>query len=165
MASLNRVILIGNLTRDPELRYTPSGQSVANFGIAVNRRRRTPENEWVDEVDFFNIVVWGKSAENCANYISKGSPVAIEGRLSSRSWETEDGQKRNVVEVVAQSVQFLGGRRGADAGQEVAEPVETAPADIAPAEAPDEGTPTPPAKKPKTKAPKEKDTADPEAPF
>lgn len=110
MASLNRVILVGNLTRDPELRYTPSGTSVANFGIAVNRRRTNKQGERVDEVDYFNVVVWGKLAELCCNYIFKGSPVALEGRLSSRSWETEDGQKRNTVEVIAENVQFLGRR-------------------------------------------------------
>lgn len=110
MASLNRVILVGNLTRDPELRYTPSGTSVANFGIAVNRRRTNKQGERVDEVDYFNVVVWGKLAELCCNYIFKGSPVALEGRLSSRSWETEDGQKRTAVEVIAENVQFLGRR-------------------------------------------------------
>jgi len=113
MASLNRVVLIGNLTRDPQLRYTPSGTSVANFGIAVNRRRTRPaaagrQGEQTNEVDFFNVVTWGKLAELCSNYISKGSPVALEGRLQSRTWETEDGQKRTAVEIIADNVQFLG---------------------------------------------------------
>jgi len=108
MANLNRVILIGNLTRDPELRYTPSGRAVANFGLAVNRRYTKKDGEQVKEVDFFNIVVWAKQAENCAEYIHKGSPVAVEGRLQSRSWETSNGDKRNTVEVVADNVQFLG---------------------------------------------------------
>lgn len=112
MASLNRVILIGNLTRDPELRYTPNGSSVASFGLAVNRTYTNKQGERVENVDFFNIVVWAKLAELCSEYIKKGSPVAIEGRLQSRSWETEDGQKRSVVEVVAENVQFLG-RAGA----------------------------------------------------
>ncbi len=107
MASLNRVILIGNLTRDPEMRFTPSGTSVSNFGLAVNRRWTNREGERVDQVDYFNIVVWAKLAELCNEYLAKGSPVAIEGRLQSRSWETEEGQKRSVVEIVAENVQFL----------------------------------------------------------
>lgn len=103
MASLNKVILIGNLTRDPELRYTPNGTPVASFGIAVNRRFKDRE-----DVTYVNIVVWSKLAELCGDFISKGSPVAIDGRLQSRSWETEDGGKRSVLEVVAENVQFLG---------------------------------------------------------
>lgn len=116
MASLNRVILIGNLTRDVELRSIPSGTTVGNFGIAVNRRRKNDAGEWIDEPSFFNVVVWGNQAEKCAEYIHKGSPVAIEGRLQSRSWETEDGQKRSVVEIVAENVQFLGGRQDSGSG-------------------------------------------------
>lgn len=108
MASLNRVILIGNLTRDPELKYTPSGSPVANFGVAVNRNYTNKQGEKISDVDYFNIVAWSKLAELCAEYIRKGSPVAIEGRLSSRSWETSEGQKRTTVEVVAENVQFLG---------------------------------------------------------
>lgn len=116
MASLNRVILIGNLTRDPELRFTPSGSPVAGFGLAVNRTYTNKQGERVENVDYFNIVVWAKLAELCAEYIRKGSPVAIEGRLQSRSWETEEGQKRSTVEVVAENVQFLG-RPGESAGK------------------------------------------------
>jgi single-strand DNA-binding protein len=112
MASLNKVILIGNLTRDPELRFTPSGSPVAGFGLAVNRTYTNKQGERVENTDFFNIVVWAKLAELCAEYIRKGSPVAIEGRLQSRSWETEEGQKRSVVEVVAENVQFLGRPQG-----------------------------------------------------
>ena len=108
MASLNRVVLVGNLTRDPELRSTPSGTSVANFGLAVNRRWTNKQGERVDGVDYFNIVAWGRLAELCNDFIRKGSPVALEGRLQSRAWETEDGQKRSAVEVVAENVQFLG---------------------------------------------------------
>lgn len=103
MASLNKVILIGNLTRDPELRYTPNGTPVASFGLAVNRRFKERE-----DVTYVNIVVWSKLAELCGDFISKGSPVAIDGRLQSRSWETEDGAKRSVLEVVAENIQFLG---------------------------------------------------------
>lgn len=98
---LNRVILIGRLTQDPELRYTQSGTAVASFTLAVNRKFQR------DEADFIPIVVWNKPAENCANYLGKGSAVAIEGRLQVRSYEAQDGQKRRVTEVVADDVRFL----------------------------------------------------------
>ncbi len=107
MANLNRVIIIGRLTRDPELRFTPSGIPVAKFGVAVNRRRTNSDGEKVEDTSFFNIVVWRKLAELCADYLSKGRTVAIDGRLQSRSWETQDGQKRSTVEIVADNVQFL----------------------------------------------------------
>jgi len=90
------------------MRFTPSGASVANFGVAVNRRWTNKQGERVDTADYFNIVVWGKLAELCTEYLSKGNPVAVEGRLQSRSWETEEGQKRSAVEIVAENVQFLG---------------------------------------------------------
>ncbi len=106
-ASLNRAFLIGNLTRDPELRYVPSGQAVATFSVAVNRVYTTQAGEKKEEVSFINIVVWGRRAEVCGEYLSKGSPVFIEGRLQSRSWEDQNGQKRYALEVIAQSVQFL----------------------------------------------------------
>lgn len=108
MASLNKVILIGNLTRDPEVRFTPNGTPVANFGLAINRKWTNKQGEKVEGVDYINIVVWGRLAELCGDYISKGSPVAVDGRLQSRSWETEDGSKRSTIEVVAENVQFLG---------------------------------------------------------
>lgn len=107
MASLNKVMLIGNLTRDPELRYLPSGQAVATFTVAVNRTYNAQSGEKKEEVSFIRIVVWAKQAENCNEYLKKGSPVFVEGRLQSRNWETQDGQKRSTIEVVAQSVQFL----------------------------------------------------------
>ena len=106
-ASLNRVLLIGNLTRDPELRYIPSGQPVTTFTVAVNRTYLSATGEKKEDVNFLRIVVWGKRAEVCHEYLKKGSPVFVEGRLQSRSWEGTDGQKRNTVEVVAQNVQFL----------------------------------------------------------
>jgi len=133
MASLNRVILVGNLTRDPELRFTPSGSPVAGFGLAVNRTYTNKQGEKVENVDFFNIVVWAKLAELCTEYLKKGRPVALEGRLQSRSWETEDGQKRSVVEVVAENVQFLGGGQGRG-DQRPGEQSEGAPAGAAPSE-------------------------------
>lgn len=108
MANLNQVFLMGNLTRDPELRYVPSGRAVANLGLAVNRAFVTQDGERKEETCFVRVVVWGKQAENCNQYLSKGSQVFIEGRLQSRDWETEDGTRRNTLEVVARRVQFLG---------------------------------------------------------
>ena len=106
-ASLNRVLLIGNLTRDPELRYIPSGQPVTTFTIAVNRTYLSTTGEKKEDVNFLRVVVWGKRAEVCHEYLKKGSPVFVEGRLQSRNWEGTDGTKRSTVEVVAQNVQFL----------------------------------------------------------
>lgn len=107
MANLNKVLLIGNLTRDPELRYIPSGSAVATFTIAVNRFYTTPAGEKKEQTSFIRIVVWGRRAEVCGEYLSKGSPVFVEGRLQSRDWQTQDGQKRNTVEVIADNIQFL----------------------------------------------------------
>lgn len=102
----NKVILMGNLTRDPEVRYTPQGTSVCNFGIAVNRKYKQGD-EMKEEVTFINIVVFGKQADSCGKYLGKGNPVLVEGRLQEQRWETEDGQKRSKHEVVAQQVRFL----------------------------------------------------------
>ncbi len=107
MANFNRVFLMGNLTRDPEMRYTPSGTAVVNFGMAVNRRFTDQNGEKKEETCFVRISVFGKQGENCNQYLSKGSPVFIEGRLQYRTWET-DGQKRNSLDVVAERVQFMG---------------------------------------------------------
>jgi len=123
----NKVILIGNLTRDPELRYTPQGTSVCNFGIAVNRRYKQGD-EVKDEVTFINVVVFGKQADTCGQYLNKGSAVLIEGRLQERRWETEEGQKRSRHEVVAQNVRFLSKKQGA-ADLEAIGGVEAAPPD------------------------------------
>ena len=125
MASLNRVFLIGNLTRDPELRYIPSGTAVASFGLAMNTTYLTPAGEKKEDVCFVRIVVWGKQAENCTQYLSKGRPVFVEGRLIYRSWE-KDGQTRTTLEVRADRVQFLGSRpsKGPSSGASDAEPSE-----------------------------------------
>jgi single-strand DNA-binding protein len=112
-ASFNKVLLMGNLTRDPELRYIPSGQPVTSFSIAVNRNFTGQTGEKKEEVSFVRIVVWGKLAEICNEYLKKGRPVFVEGRLQSRSWDAQDGSKRSTTEVVAQSVQFLGTAGGA----------------------------------------------------
>ena len=106
-ASLNRVFLMGNLTRDPELRYVPSGTAVTTFDLAVNRVYMTQTGERKEETSFVRVVVWARRAEVCAEYLTKGSPVFVEGRLRSRSWETQDGQKRSTIEIIANSVQFL----------------------------------------------------------
>jgi len=106
MASYNKVLLMGNLTRDPELRFTAGGTAVANFGIAVNRKFKQGE-EWKEDVCFVDITVWGKLAENCTEYLSKGRSVFVDGRLNFSSWEAKDGQKRNKLDVVANSVDFL----------------------------------------------------------
>jgi single-strand DNA-binding protein len=112
MPSLNHVILIGNLTDDPELRYTPTGMARARFSIAVNRRWRDRDGNLQEETTFVPIVVWGQQAETCANFLSKGSTVAVEGRLRIETYQTEEGERRKVAEVVARTVQFLD-RRGA----------------------------------------------------
>jgi single-strand DNA-binding protein len=116
MASVNRVILVGNLGRDPELRYIQSGQAVANFTLATNDRWRDKEGNNQERTEWHRIVVWGKSAENCAQYLQKGRSVYVEGRLQTREWEDKEGNKRQTTEVVAQTVQFLGGRGGAGGG-------------------------------------------------
>ncbi len=110
MTSFNKVILIGNLTKDPEVRYTPSGTPAANFRLAVNHRYKSGE-ELKEDVCFIDVVVFGKQAENCGQYLSKGQSVIVDGRLQERRWETDDGQKRSRHEIVAQSVRFMS-RRG-----------------------------------------------------
>lgn len=112
MASLNSVVLIGNLTRDPELRYTQSGAAKAQFSIALNRYWKDREGNRQEETTFVPIVIWGAQAENCANYLKKGRPVAVEGRLSIRSYTTEEGEQKRITEVVAHNVQFLGSPQG-----------------------------------------------------
>ena len=116
--NINRVILTGNLTKDPELRSLPSGTAVCRLRIACNTRRKDASSgDWVDKPNFFDVTIWGKQGENCAQYLSKGRPVAIDGRLEWREWEAQDGSgKRQAVEIIADSVQFLGSRDSADGG-------------------------------------------------
>ncbi len=130
-ASLNKVLLIGNLTRDPELRYVPSGTAVATFTVAVNRVYTSQAGEKKEEVAFIKIVVWGRRAEVCGEYLSKGSPVFIEGRLQSRSWEGQDGQKRSTTEVIADNVQFLRGSGAAGKPGDQGAKGDAAPPDVA----------------------------------
>ena len=113
-ASLNKVIMIGNLTADPELQYTSSGTARTRFSIAINRQFKDKSGQLQEDVTFVPIVAWGSQAENCANYLSKGRSVAVEGRLRISTFETQDGEKKKMVEVVAQNVQFLGSARTSD---------------------------------------------------
>jgi single-strand DNA-binding protein len=109
-SNINVVAITGNLTKDPELRSTPGGTSVCKLRVAVNSRRKDQSGEWVDKPNYFDVTVWGAQGENCANYLSKGRPVAVEGRLDWREWEAQDGSKRQSIEIIANSVQFLGSR-------------------------------------------------------
>ena len=116
MANINRVVLVGNLTRDPEIRHTPGGTSVCSLRLAVNTRRRDESGQWTDKPNYFDITVWGGQAESCAQFLSKGRPVGIDGRLEWREWDAQDGSKRQAVEVIAENVQFLGGRDSGEGG-------------------------------------------------
>lgn len=146
-ASINRVILVGNLTRDPELRHTPSGTAVCSLRLAVNSRRKDETGQWVDKPNYFSVTVWGQQGENCAQYLAKGRPVAIDGRLDWREWESENG-KREAVEVVAETVQFLGSRGDGEGGGSSGGssgggyiPAGSAPADDFPSQAADDDIP------------------------
>jgi single-strand DNA-binding protein len=112
MAGVNKVILIGNLGRDPELRYIPSGQAVANFSLATTENWTSKSGEREERTEWHRIVAWGKTAELCAQYLSKGRTVYVEGRLQTREWEDKDGQKRRTTEIHAQTVQFIGSKTG-----------------------------------------------------
>jgi len=113
--SFNQVVLMGNLTRDPELRQTPNGQQVCSFSLALNRSYKGADGNWQEATDYIDVVAWGPLGERVAQYLSKGRPCLVNGRLQSRQWEQE-GQKRNKVEVVAQDVTFLGGGEGGNGG-------------------------------------------------
>ena len=117
-SNINIVVITGNLTRDPELRSTGGGTPVCDLRVAVNSRRKNGQTgEWVDKPNYFDVTVWGAQGENCANYLAKGRPVAVEGRLDWREWEAKDGSgKRQAVSIVANSVQFLGSRDGSGGG-------------------------------------------------
>lgn len=114
--NINRVVLTGNLTRDPELRNTSGGTPVCSLRIACNTRRRGAGGEWEDKPNYFDVTVWGAQGENCARFLTKGRPIAIDGRLEWREYQTQDGQKRQAIDIIADSVQFLGGRDDAGSG-------------------------------------------------
>jgi len=116
MASYNRVILVGNLTRDPELRYIPNGTPVVELRLAISNRRQTSSGEWVDEPVFVDVTLWQRQAEVASEYLTKGSPVLIEGRLKMDTWTASDGQKRSKLRVVGERMQLLGSRSGEPEG-------------------------------------------------
>jgi single-strand DNA-binding protein len=141
MATINSVVLVGNLTRDPELRHTPSGMAVCSLRLAVNTRRKDQATgEWGEKPNYFDITVWGQQGENCAQYLAKGRQVGVQGRLEWREWDAQDGTKRQAVEVVADSVQFLGSRGEGEGGggQFVPAGAATQSADFPPAAADDD---------------------------
>ena len=116
-SNINSVVITGNLTRDPELRHTPSGTPVCGLRVAVNSRRKQGD-EWIDKPNYFDVTVWGAQGENCASYLFKGRPVAVQGRLDWREWEAKDGGgKRQSIDIIAETVQFLGSRDGGGQGQ------------------------------------------------
>jgi single-strand DNA-binding protein len=130
-SNINVVVITGNLTRDPELRSTGGGTSVCDLRVAVNSRRKDGQTgEWVDKPNYFDVTVWGAQGENCAQYLSKGRPVAVEGRLDWSEWEAKDGSgKRQAVRIIANSVQFLGSRDGGGGGGNGFSPQSDTPAD------------------------------------
>jgi single-strand DNA-binding protein len=127
--NINRVVMTGNLTRDPELRNTAGGTSVCSLRIACNTRRRDASGEWVDKPNYFDVTVWGAQGETCATYREKGRPVAIDGRLEWREWEDQNGNKRQSVDIIADSVQFLGSRDGGGGNGQRSQPQTDVPAD------------------------------------
>jgi single-strand DNA-binding protein len=146
--NINRVIVTGNLTRDPELRSLPSGTAVCSLRIAVNTRRKDGSTgEWTDKANYFDVTVWGAQGENCSRYLSKGRPVAVDGRLEWREWQDKDGNKRQSVEIIADSVQFLGGREegGGGNGFQTRSDVPVDESDLQPAAAPSGGGSSAPA--------------------
>ncbi|NLS95547.1 MAG: single-stranded DNA-binding protein [Planctomycetaceae bacterium] len=122
MASFNRVILMGNLTRDPEIRYTSGGTAVCDIGLAVNDRRKGADGQWVEETTFVDVTLWGRTAEVAGEYLAKGSPVLIEGRLKLDTWQTNDGQKRSKLHVVCERMQMVGPRGAGAPGGKAAQP-------------------------------------------
>lgn len=113
MSSFNKVILLGNVTRDPELKYTPAGNAVSEIGLALNERKKNAQGQWIEEATFVDVTLWGRTAEIANEYLSKGSPVLIEGRLKLEQWE-KDGQKRSKLKVVGERMQLVGGKRQGD---------------------------------------------------
>lgn len=129
MASINRVTLVGNLTRDPELRHTPSGTPVCKLRIAVNTRQKdSSTGDWGEKPNYFDVTVWGGQGESCAQYLSRGRQVGVDGRLDWREWEAQDGTKRQAVEIIADAVQFLGSRQEGEGGGQGSQGTQYVPA-------------------------------------
>src|SRR3954449_9497824 len=128
-SNINRVVITGNLTRDPELRSLQSGNSVCSLRIATNTRRKDQSGEWVDKPNYFSVTVWGAQGENCHRFLSKGRPVAIDGRLEWREWQDKDGNRRESIDIIADSVQFLGSREDGGNGGGRFTPQSDVPAD------------------------------------
>ena len=129
--NINRVIITGNLTADPELRSLPSGTALCKLRVACNTRRKdNSTNEWVDKPNYFDVTVWGAQGENCARYLAKGRPIALDGRLEWREFQTQDGQRRQAVDIIADSVQFLGGRDDAGNGNGFSSSVPATESDV-----------------------------------
>ncbi len=131
---VNKVILIGNLGRDPEVRFTPSGQAVARLSVATTERWRDQQGQPQERTEWHNVVVWGKQAESCGQYLAKGRQVYVEGRIQSRTYDDKDGNKRTVVEIIAQTVRFLGGPGTAGRAQDTAASVPPGEPPLAPEE-------------------------------
>jgi single-strand DNA-binding protein len=129
-SNINRVVITGNLTRDPELRSTGSGTSVCSLRIASNSRTKDASGNWTDKPNYFDVTVWGAQGENCAQYLAKGRPVAVDGRLNWREWQDQQGNKRQSVDIIADSVQFLGSRESGENGGRFT-PQSDVPADTA----------------------------------
>ena len=128
MANINRVVLVGNLTKDPELRHTPSGTAVCKLRLAVNTRQKDQATgEWGDKPNYFDVTVWGNQGESCAQFLSKGRPVGVDGRLDWREWEAQDGTKRQAVEIIAETVQFLGTRGDGEGQRSTSRPATSPP--------------------------------------
>lgn len=145
MANLNKVMLMGNLTRDPELRYTPKGTAVGDLGLAVNRRVSDGSGNWTDETTFVDITVWGTNAENAQKYLSKGRGVFVEGRLQLDSWEDkQSGQKRSKLKIVAETIQFLPDGKGGSRSSQPPNNAAASPSSGKPANPPQGGSPADP---------------------
>ena len=127
MANFNKVFLMGNLTRDPQLRYTPSQQPVCSFGVAVNRKWKAADGQMKEDVCFVDCTAWGRTAETIQKYLNKGRPVFIEGRLTYSSWDGQDGKKRSKLEVTVEQFQFIGGPKGGAGGEGGARPAPATP--------------------------------------
>jgi single-strand DNA-binding protein len=164
MASLNKVFLIGNLTRDPELRVTPKGTAICQFGLAVNRQYKDDSGATRDETTFVDIEAWGKQGELVAKYLTKGSPAFVEGRLRLDQWEDKtSGQKRSRLKIVLDNVQFLGRPGGGGGGQPAVAPTGGPVEDAGPAAEPSSVPPPRPSAKPAAAAPQE--NVDEDVPF